>query len=295
MIKISCWVVLILGVFLTTATQGQNLAEKIAIKACSYLDSIDNFKVLQDSIDPSITSATVIVIMEERSEEAKVIGSVEGIRETLKAAYEYLPSHCYNVRRLIIKDKKRKFYKRSASYDANKHYDKGNELMEAGDYKNAIKEFKSAVKCDNNFVYAIDHIAICYRRMGEYNTAIKYYKQSLEIFPEGDVAILNIAVSYSLIEDDNNSVKSYTSLKFLYPDDPEGYFGLGKILFLKGDYENALDNLFTAHRMYVDSKSDYIKDSKLLLDYMTKKLKEENRYDIFEKKAKENNIEIDQH
>ena len=143
-----------------------------------------------------------------------------------------LPSYCYNVRRLIIEDKKNRFYKRSDNQQANFHFDKGNDFMESGDYKNAIKEFESAVKFDNNLVYAIDNLAISYRHLENYKTAIKYYNQSLDIFPEGDVALLNIAVSYSFLEDDENSIKSYSKLKFLYPDDPEGYFGLAKMYFI---------------------------------------------------------------
>lgn len=68
------------------------------------------------------------------------------------------------------------------------------------------------MKLDNNFVYAIDHIAVCYRRLGEYKTAIKYYNKSLDIFPEGDIAIMNIAATYSFIKDDNNSIKTIDCL-----------------------------------------------------------------------------------
>lgn len=288
------FLVLIFSVVSISFAQGQTLAEKIAIMACTYLDSINIYNVLLDSIESSIVSATTILILEGAPEETKVIGSVEGIRETLKAANEILPVHCDNVRRLIIKEKRRKFYKRSSSYAANKHYDKGNSLMEKGDYQDAIKEFKLAVKLDNNFVYAIDHIAVCYRRLGEYKTAIKYYNKSLDIFPEGDIAIMNIAATYSFIKDDNNSIKNYRLLKYLYPDNPEGYYGLAKMLSVNGDDEEALDNLFTAHKLYLESNSEYLKDSKLLMKYLISKLKSLNKMDLVEKKAKEYNIVINE-
>jgi tetratricopeptide (TPR) repeat protein len=291
-IKMKYFTILIFNIALVSITQGQTLTEKIVINACEYLDSIDNFQVLQDSIQPSLTAAMVKVMKEGTLEERKHIGTVEGVRGTLKESFEILPSYCYNVRRLIIEDKKSRFYKRSDNQQANVHFDKGNDFMESGDYKNAIKEFKSAVKSDNNFIYAIDHLAISYRRLENYKTAIKYYKQSLNIFPEGDVALLNIAVSYSYLEDNENSIKNYSQLKFLYPDNPEGYFGLAKMLFINGDYENALDNLFIAHRMYIESNSDYSKDSEQLMSLMFSKLKELNKIDLFDKKAKEHNITI---
>ena len=291
-IKMKYFTILIFNFAMATITRGQTLTEKIAQNACEYLDSIDNFQVLQDSIQPSITAAMAKVMMEGTPEERKLIGTVEGIRGTLKESFEILPSYCYNVRRLVIEDKKSRFYKRSDNQQANVHFDKGNDFMENGDYKNAIKEFKSAVKSDNNFVYAIDHLAISYRHLENYKTAIKYYKQSLDIFPEGDVALLNIAVSYSFLEDDENSIKNYSQLKFLYPDNPEGYFGLAKMYFIKGDYENALDNIFIAHRIYVNTNSNYVKDSKQLMSLMFSKLKELNKMDLIDKKAKEHNITI---
>jgi hypothetical protein len=41
--------------------QGQTLAEKIALKACGHLDSIDNFQILHDSIRPSLSAANLFV------------------------------------------------------------------------------------------------------------------------------------------------------------------------------------------------------------------------------------------
>ena len=288
------FITLILNIVFASIMQGQTVAEKIAINACDYLNSIDNIQVLQDSIQPSITAAMAKVMMEGTLEERKHMGTVEGIRGTLKAAFDLLPDYCYNVRRLVIEDKKNTFYKSSGNLQANEHFNNGNRFMESDDYKNAIKEFRRALNYDNSFVFAIDHLAISYRRLENYKKAIKYYKKSLDIFPEGDVALLNIAVSYSFLQDDDNSIKYYKQLKFLYADNPEGYFGLAKLLFIKEDYENALDNLFIAHRIYTESNSDYVKDSDQLLSYMISKLKELNKMNLVNKKAKEHNITIEE-
>src|SRR5690606_26554681 len=101
------------NIALITIAQGQTLTEIIALNACEYLDSIDDFQVLQDSIQPSITAAMAQVMTKGTPEDRKKIGNVEGIRETLNEAFEILPSYCYNVRRLIIEDKKNRFYKSS--------------------------------------------------------------------------------------------------------------------------------------------------------------------------------------
>lgn len=276
-----------------TYLQGQTLSKKIALIACERLDSIDNFKSLQDSIQPSITAAMATVMMKGTLEERKQMGTVEGIRETLKEAFEILPKCCYNVRRLIIEDRRKVFYKESDNFKANIHFNKGNEYMQKEDYKSARKEFKSAIKLDEKFVYAFDHLAISYRRRNNYKSAITYYKKSLDIFPEGDVALLNIAVCYSFLSDKENTMKHYNQMKYLYPNDPEGYYGAAKFLFTNADYENALENLFVSHRMYSESKSEFANDTQKLIELFYSKLKELNRLDMFDKKAEEYGIKIE--
>ena len=292
MINMKYFILLIVYIPMVTIVRGQTLSEKIAINACEYLDSIDNFQVLQDSIQPSFGAAMANVMIESTPEERTLLGTVEGVLETFKKLFEILPNYCYNVRRLMIEDKKLRYYKMSDNKQANLHFEKGNDLYEKGDFKYAIKEYESAIKADDNFVYAIDNLAISYRQLEKFKTAIKYYKKSLDIFPEGNVALLNIAVSYSLLEDYENSEKNYGNLIILYPNNPEGYFGLAKMLLIKGDYENALDNLFIAHRIYSESDSDYIKDSERLLSLIISKLREVGKMDLLDKKAKEHNIEI---
>lgn len=287
------WFISVLICLSLTSLQGQTLSEKIALIACERLDSIDNFETLQDSIQPSITAAMATVMMKGTLEERKQIGTVEGIRGTLKEAFEILPSRCYNVRRLIIESKRKVFYKESDNLKANVHFDKGNEYMEKEDYKSARKEFESAIKLDEKFVYAFDHLAISYRRQNNYKSAIVYYKKSLDIFPEGDVALLNIAVCYSFLLDKENTMKYYNQIKYLYPDNPEGYYGAAKFLFINADYENALDNLFISHRMYSENKSALSNDSQKLIELFYSKLKELNQLDLFDSKAKEYGITIE--
>ncbi len=284
--------ILIFCIALTTRSQGQTFVEKIALDACEQLDSIDNFQVLQDSIQPSISLAFARMMISGTPEEKEPIGTVEGIRGIFKEVYEILPIYCYNIRRLIIEEKISTFYKMSDIALANDHFEKGNTFMEQRNYKMAIKEFKKALKKDKSFVYAIDHLAISYRRLENYTSAIKYYKKSLKIFPEGEIALLNIAVCYSRQEDAINSIINYEEFKYLYPKNPEGYFGLASMLFIGEDYENALDNLFIAHRIYVDTNSDYTKDSEQMISAMKLQMKELNKTELFYKKAKEYNITI---
>ena len=277
-----------------TSTYGQSVVEKIALNACSHLDSVQNFDQLETSVKNSIAMSMAKIMQEGSLEERKqLMSTVENIRSLYTKSVEILPGLCYNVRRLMIEEKTNRFYRMSDNQLANDHYNSGNLLLESGDFKKAIKEFNAAIKLDKNFIYAIDNLAVSYRRQNDFKTATKYYEQSLEIFPEGNVALLNIAVAQLHLHNDDNALKYYEQLKFLYPNDPEGYFGTAKILLIRSEYENALDNLFSAHIRYVNMNSEYVKDSEQLIGALASKLKEIGRTDILDKKAKEYNIEID--
>ncbi|MEI7727099.1 MAG: tetratricopeptide repeat protein [Bacteroidota bacterium] len=284
--------ILIILFSLTCAIQAQSVQESIAKKACNCLASVVTLSELEDSLQNCITNAMADQLSDGSFDENKALTTVEGIQGTYKSIREILLSICFNVRKLIVEEKKKKHYKISADSLAREHYLRGNDFMEAGDYKNSTKEFQMAVKLDPGFVYAIDHLAISYRRQDDFKKAIKYYKQSLDVFPEGDLALLNIAVAYSFLEDYDHSLDFYSKLIFLYQDDPEGYFGAGKVYFLKSDYEKALDNLFTAHRMYLNTNSEYSKDSEKLISLVYSAMKKQNKLDLFETKSKEYNIQM---
>lgn len=272
--------------------QGQSLVEKIAAATCEKVDTINNFNALEEALKKNVPIALSSVMMEGTQEEKSILSNVDSIRQIFTEVYENLPAYCPNVRRLLLIEKQKEFYKLSENVAANEYFDKGSEFLEKGDYKEAEKNLKLAIKEDSTFVYAIDHLAITYRRMEDYETAIKYYKKSLDIFPEGDLALLNIAVTYSFLQDYENAIERYDQLKFLYPNNPEGYFGLARLLFLTEDYENALDNLFIAHRIYTETNSQYLKDSERLFEMMKSKLTELNKTDLLKQKAKAHNIKI---
>jgi len=189
-------------------------------------------------------------------------------------------------------DKTLRYYKLSDNEQANLHYNQGTAFMENDELPQAISEFKSALEYDPQFVFALDHLALSYRRQKDYESALAYYNKSLAIFPEGDVALLNIAATYSYMMDIAHAARYYDQLKFLYPDNPEGSFGMARMLFMAEQYDKALDNLFVAHEMYKKANSPYLKDSEQLMHIIYAKLKELNKTDLMEQKARENHFTL---
>jgi len=286
------YIYFLLGFLLAVNLHAQSIPEKIAIRACDCLYSYDTYDQLKDSLKHCVSSATAYYMTNGPVEDQEYLKSFQGALKTLTEVFDMLPSNCYHLRHLMIEEKKKQYYTFSAISSANKHYEKGNDFIDKGDFSNSIMEFNEAIKIDNSFVNALDNLGLSYRCQGNYKEAVKSYRKSLEIFPEGDVALLNIAVAYSLLKDNKNSLKYYKELIFYYRDNPEGYFGCGKILFLKSDYENALENIFIAHKIYTQTNSEYLKDSETMIRLIYFEMKDKKKLDIFNEKAKKYNIII---
>ena len=285
-------ITLALSLSFTFLIHGQSLEEKIVEASCQYLESIESLEMFEDSVNNAITKAAAEIIADGTDEEKKRISTVEGIREVLDKSKKMIPTYCPNIRRLVIEYRTKIYYVRSENEKANDYFDEGNVLMDKKAYKKAIKKFKSAIKLDKAFVFALDHIAICYRQLEKYDKSLEYYEKSLEVFSEGNVALLNIGVIYHFLENYEKSAETYYELVFLYPDDPEGYFGLARTFFVQEKYEAALNNLFIAHRIYVETESAYVKDSEKLLAYITAELKGKGQIELLYKVAEEHDIVI---
>lgn len=291
--KIRIFLIFFIGLTFIKPSFGQSIQNKIADKTCDCLNENILLENLNDSIKACTTKAMSEFMTTAPLEERKFIGTVQGIRGMYSDVYKILPSKCYKIRKIVIEDKKKRFYTISDNSNANSHFYKGNELMENEVYKQAIKEFKKAIKIDPNFVYSIDHIAISYRKMEKFEKAINFYNKSLEIFPEGDVALMNMGVIYTHLENFEKAIQYYDKLVFYHQNNPEGYFGRAKILFLVKNYEVALDNIFIAHRIYSSNNSDYANDTSTIIKMIHEELKNNNQLDVFKMKAEEYNINLE--
>ena len=273
----------------------QSYNEKIAEIVCHNLDSIgtiDNYDTLKIRIDKLIPSAMFVARKYATNDELQNQFTVEAIWKTHKTVYEKLANSCRVYSTILLTLKTNYFYRESENKLATEHFNNATKLEEAENNDGAIMEYKQAIKLDDKFIYAIDNLAICYKKNGNFKKAIKYYKASLDIFPEGKYALLNIASAYSLINDLKNSKVYYTSYRNIFSNDPEGYFGLAKIAFTESEYKTALQNIFTAHRLYNESGSSLSKDSDLLIGIIHKKLYDLNLNNLFLEMAKEYKIEI---
>jgi tetratricopeptide (TPR) repeat protein len=275
-----------------TAASAQEIVEKVAIEICNCVDTIENSDSLDAKLNRCAPTALETVLENSSEELQEAYSTDEAVEETFKKAFDMLLSVCPKIRNFVIDQRRLNFYKLSGSVDANRYYEAGNAFLEKEDFKGALKSYSKALKKDPEFVYAIDNMALTYRRSGDNKNAVKYYLKSLEIYPEGSFALQNLAVAYTYMKDYTNALDCYDKLTYYFPTDPEGYFGLGKVLVLMEDYEKAIDYVFIAHKIYSVQGSELTKDTHELALLIFGKLKEKDKLQLFYEKAKEYGIAV---
>ncbi len=282
--------VFIISLLTFSSVSGQDLIERICNSICSCIDTIENIDSLQKKLDRCVPESMVIFFDSDN----EYVSNVDTIRKTMDKVMRSLTYYCPKIRDFILSDKQTRYYRMSDSELANKLYKTASKALELKDYKTAEKNFLKAIKTDPEWVLPYDDLGLTYRQMGDYKKAIKFYNKSLEIYPEGAFAIQNKAVAQAYLKDFKSALENYNVLIDLYPENPEGFFGKGKTLFLMEDYENALDYIFYCHKIYSAQNSEYVNDTESLVSLIHDKLKEQNKLDIFFKKADTHGFTINQ-
>lgn len=272
--------------------EAQDFPQKVAVEICHCLDTISNLDSLDSKLDSCAYEALETVFDDASDEIQEIYSTDEAVEDVMNKAMERLLSECPNLRKSIIEERKRIYYKMSDSDDANNFYESGNQAYENKDYKGAIKYYGRALKKDPEFIYAIDNTGLAYRQLNDNKKAIKYYRKSLSIYPEGSLALQNLGVAYTNLNQLHEAMDCYDKLAYFYPEDPEGYFGIGKVYFLSEQYDKAIDYVFIAHRMYTLSGSDFVRDTEKLAISIYDKLKEQNKTELFRQKAFEYGVNI---
>jgi tetratricopeptide (TPR) repeat protein len=280
------------GIFIITCVSGQDLVKKISLQICSCLDTIESMDSLEAKLDRCVPEAFLMYFQTDAEEDENEFFDSDTIKKTMDEVVRQLGSYCPKIRKFVLADHEAKFYRNSDSQAANDAYDKADKAFKSGDYKSAEKYYNQALKADPLFVFAWDDLALTCRKTGDYKKAVKYYNKSLEIYPEGSYALQNQAVAYTYLKEYDNALKNYDLLTSLYPDNPEGFFGEAKIYILKQDFETALDYAFYTHKMYVNQKSDYVKDTESMILQIHEKMKEQNKLDVFNRKADEFGVKV---
>ncbi len=204
-----------------------------------------------------------------------------------------LNDSCKAFRKKATHENKESEFSTSKNSDAINAYNAGIKKFTAENYKDAVIDFESAVKIDDQFAFAWDNIGLCYRKMGKYEEALKAYNKSLEIDPKGKLPLQNIPVVYNYMKDYEKAVVAYEKLALVYPDDPETFYGIGNIYaYAIPDMEKALHNICKAYNLYVAQKSPYRTDAENAISYIFGQMKKAGKEEDFNKILKEHHISL---
>ncbi|HLO92052.1 MAG: tetratricopeptide repeat protein [Chloroflexota bacterium] len=280
--------------FICFLLNAQTVIERVTDKTCDCISAFNDLQTMNDSVDACTTRSLGQVVAEGLNGE-KVDFSMTGMNELVSKVAGRLFDNCWKVRMFVVNDMKSQFYKESENVKANEYYQAGNVMLEAADYEKAISSFEKAVKSDPKFIYAIDHLAICYRRQNKFEKAVKIYKQSLDIFPQGDVALMNMAVCYNNLKKYEEELECYSKLKWYHPLNPEGYYGMGTVFYDAGNYPQALDNFFTALHLYTSAgNEEYKADAEKMINFVYTAMDKSGQLDEFRRIAKEHNVNVNE-
>lgn len=293
------FLLIILAFSQITFAQEDQLLKDLADSACKCIDSISTYNKITDSINSQVskcisknamayqlgekikkvdttkTSSTIEINTNENSDEFK------------KYYYKmerFLTDNCKVLKLKLSMNDIVKKYSFSDNELAIEYYEKAGDASKMGNYEEAVKFYKMAIKEDDKFVFAYDNLGYAYRKLERFDDAIEAYKKSLNIDPEGLMPLQSIAIAYKYKKEFDKAINAYEKITQIDPKNPEAFYGIGLIQFInKEDYESALDNICQAYILYIEQKSAYRTDAEKLISMIYQKLKEQNKLDFFNK------------
>lgn len=270
----------------------------IADKACGCAENIDGTlpkeKIIEE-INSCIRSQKLLYDLTQASADAKKNDDGKKKEYTVvlnddnSAVLALFNANCETVKELM---KASVGDKMSDNTKAIEHYNMARQFTDQKQYDKAIESYKNALKEDPKFATAWAYMGLNYRRLENYNEAIKCYDKALKLNPASEIAMQNKAICYSLLKDFKNASVTYEKFVTLHPENPEGYFGAGSAFYTLGEYYKGIDYMFKAYLKYKETQSPYTDDALQQIAAYYKELKANNKLDIFEKAAKDNNIQL---
>lgn len=130
------------------------------------------------------------------------------------------------------------------------HLKKGNEFNEAGQYSEAVEEYKKALELDPDNVDVMVNLGVTYYQQGQFDVAIETYTGAIAISPDDADIHSNLAAAYVQQYDPEGTtdtlslaLEQYRKAIELAPDLAEAHYGLGMVYYLLGQTEKAVTAL----------------------------------------------------
>lgn len=139
------------------------------------------------------------------------------------------------------------------------HYKEANLKYKSKEYRNAIKDYTTAILHNSSYFEAYYERANCKYRIGEYEGALDDYMTCIKLDPMHVNSINNAASMYSFLKDDKKSEEYYS--KALLVDDENIYtlFYRGNIRQRLKDFSGAINDFNRVIHLSKTSNNKYFK------------------------------------
>lgn len=137
------------------------------------------------------------------------------------------------------------------------HFRKGKEHLRDKEFRQAIEEFRKAIKINPGFAGGYNNLGIAYDNLGFHQEAIDSYLKAIEIFPAYAKAHYNLGQVYSSLGQQYKAIDCYQQVIKISPDDAECYNELGNSYYALGQRHKAIDYYKKAISMDSDDARFY--------------------------------------
>lgn len=125
---------------------------------------------------------------------------------------------------------------------AEEHYAQGIELYEAGQYKDAVEEFKKSIRLKPQSPNAYNELGITYAELGQYKEAIKAFKQAIRLNPKNASGYSNLGLAYYRAGKFKEAIEPFQQALRLAPDNAVVHDNLGLAYSACGQYDEAVNS-----------------------------------------------------
>ena len=118
--------------------------------------------------------------------------------------------------------------------------DKGNALIEQGNYTGAIQSFDKALVTDPNDKYALEGKGYALYNLGNYTEAIQYYDKVSAIYPNDELAQSNKGFALNNLGNYTQAIQSFDKALAIDPNDKYALHGQGNAFDRLGNYTGVI-------------------------------------------------------
>jgi len=133
----------------------------------------------------------------------------------------------------------------------------GDKLYEKGKIKEAVKEFKLALKLDANNANVRNSLGVCYGLQRQYDPAIGEFKKAVAIEPEEYMALYNLGLVHLLMEQQERALEYFLDADKINGKNYEVAFQTGKLYLDRGNHDKSRPYLQRAAKLAPESGQTY--------------------------------------